>query len=329
MVSDEPAALMLGLAVAGFAAALALTEATRRLAWRRRIVAVPNARSSHATPVAGIGGIGFVAPVAAWLIWSAPHGGAFAVALAGGALALALVGLLDDLRDLSAALRLTAHLIVAGALVAALGETGLIVGAALTVALAWFVNLYNFMDGIDGLAASQAVLFCLGALWFGEPGGLAPALGLLAAACMGFLCLNWPPAKIIMGDVGSYFLGFVIGAIALGLGFSDGLPWVMSAILLAVFWVDASYTLLARWLTGQRVASAHRNHAYQKLARRFGHGRVTVGLWALSLVWFAPLAALNGRFSELAPLWLALAAAPCLAACIAFRAGLPDDTPHG
>ena len=329
MVSDAAAALMLGLATTGFVAALALTEGTRRLAWRRRILAMPNARSSHATPVAGIGGVGFVAPVAAWLIWHAVQGDAFAVALAGGALALALVGLLDDLRDLSAALRLALHLLVAGALVAALGETGLIVGVALTVALAWFVNLYNFMDGIDGLAASQGVLFCLGALWFGEPGGLAPALGLLAAGCLGFLCLNWPPAKIIMGDVGSYFLGFVIGAIALRLGFADGLPWVTSAILLAAFWVDASYTLLARWFTGQRVAAAHRSHAYQKLARRFGHARVTLGLWALGLAWFAPLAALNARFPSLAPLWLALAAAPCLAACIAFRAGLPDDTPHG
>lgn len=321
---------MWGLAGAGFVAALSLTALTRRFARRRGVLSIPNARSSHQQPVAGIGGVGFVAPVAAWLCWSAAQSGeVFALALAGGALALAIVGLLDDLRERSAALRLALHLLAAGALVAALGETGLVLGLALTVALAWFVNLYNFMDGIDGIAASQGVLFGLGALWFGEPGGLAPALGLMAAGCLGFLCLNWPPAKIIMGDVGSYFLGFVIGAIALGLGFSDGLPWVTSGILLAAFWVDASYTLAARCVTGQHVASAHRSHAYQKLARRFGHAHVTLGLWALSLAWFAPLAALNARFAALAPLWLVLAAAPCLAACIAFRAGRPDDTPHG
>ncbi len=322
--------MTLGLVVAGFVAALALTAGTRQFAQRRGVLAIPNARSSHAAPVAGIGGIGFVAPVGAWLCWNAVQGGdVFAVVLAGAAVALAVVGLLDDVRELSAALRLALHFVAAGALVIALGETRLVIGALLTVALAWFINLYNFMDGIDGIAASQAVLFCLGALWFGEPGSMAAALALMAAACAGFLCFNWPPAKIIMGDVGSYFLGFVIGAIALRLHDAGVLPLATSGILLAAFWVDASYTLLARLATGQRVAMAHRSHAYQKLARRFGHARVTVGLWALSLAWFAPLAALHGRFAELWLLWLGMATAPCVGLCIAFRAGVPDDTRHG
>ena len=322
--------MTVGLAVVGFGAALALTDATRRLAQRRGILATPNARSSHVAPVAGIGGVGFVAPVAGWLCFSAfVEGDAFALSLAGGALALAGVGLLDDLRELSAALRLALHLLAAGALVASLGATGLVVGAALTVGLAWFVNLYNFMDGIDGIAASQAVLFCLAALWFGEPGSLTPALALMAAASAGFLCVNWPPAKVIMGDVGSYFLGFVIGAIALRLDAAGSLPLLASGILLAAFWVDASYTLAVRLVTGQRVATAHRTHAYQKLARRFGHGHVTLGLIAYGVAWLAPLTALAVRAPGLGPLWLALAATPAIGVCIAFRAGLPDHTRHG
>ena len=318
---------MLGIVLGGFVASLIVTAAAWRLGLRHGAVAVPSARSAHATPLVGIGGLGFVAPLAAWLCWNAatPPSDAFSATLAAGALGLALVGLLDDLIDLAALPRLALHLLAAGALVAALGETGVLAWAACALGLAWFVNLYNFMDGIDGIATSQAIIFAFGCLWLGEAGALTPALWLLAAACAGFLCFNWPPAKVLMGDVGSYFLGFFIGAVALRLWFADALPLAASAILLAAFWVDASCTLAVRFATRQRVTAAHRNHAYQKLARRFGHARVTAGLWCCAACWLAPLAALNAHFAALDALWVALAAAPFLALCIAFRAGVTDD----
>ena len=317
---------MLAIAVAGFSSSLALTAATRWLGRRYGLLVAPNPRSSHAAPLVAIGGLGFVVPLAAWLCWHVvAQGDAIAVALAAGALGLALVGLLDDLFDLSARLRLGLHLLAAGAVVAAAGEASILAWAALTLGLAWFVNLYNFMDGIDGIAASQAIIFALGGLWLGDAGAMASGLWLLAAACAGFLCLNWPPAKIIMGDVGSCCLGFFIGAAALQLWRADALPLPASAILLAAFWVDASYTLIVRLATGQPVAAAHRSHAYQKLARRFGHGRVSGGLWLCALAWLVPLAALSARLEGLWPLWVALAAAPFLALCVAFRAGVPDD----
>ncbi|MDE0349802.1 MAG: glycosyl transferase, partial [Gammaproteobacteria bacterium] len=195
------------------------------------------------------------------------------------------------------------------------------------IGLAWFVNLYNFMDGIDGIAGSQAAIFCLGALYFGAGGPFDATFWVVLASCAGFLCLNWAPARVIMGDTGSGFLGFTIGALAVYLWQTGALPLLTSLILLAAFWFDATYTLAVRFVTRQRVAEAHSNHLYQKLARRWGHGRTTALLWGYAAVWLAPLAVLYGRLDP-GVLWLVLACLPILAACVVFRAGLPDDTAH-
>ena len=319
---------MLTLAGAAFVAGLALTGTALLLARRFGVMAIPNARSAHSVPVANIGGLGFVVPTLAWLTWSAAaEGDPFALVLAGGAATLALVGLLDDLFELSAGLRLPIHLAVAAATVAVAVDGNAIVLATCAIGLAWFVNLYNFMDGIDGIAGSQAAIFCLGALCFGAGGTFDATFWVVLASCAGFLCLNWAPARVIMGDTGSGFLGFTIGALAVYLWQTGALPLLASLILLAAFWFDATYTLAVRLVTRQRVAEAHSNHLYQKLARRWGHGRTTALLWGYALVWLAPLAALYGRL-DLGVLWLVLACVPVLAACVVFRAGLPDDTAH-
>ena len=319
---------MLIFLAAGFVAGLGLTWGALLLARRFDVMAIPNARSSHIAPVASIGGLGFVIPTLAWLCWfAADAGDAFSLALAGGAAAIALIGLLDDLFNLSAALRLAVHLLTSALAVLAVVDGNLALLALCAIGLAWFVNLYNFMDGIDGIAGSQAVIFCLGALYFGNVAALEPGLWILLASAAGFLCLNWAPARVIMGDTGSGFLGFTIGVVALTLWQSEQLPLASSLILLAVFWVDATYTLCMRFATGQRVTQAHRNHLYQKAARRFGHGRTSAALWAFAAAWLAPLVALHAHFG-LGVLWLAVACAPILAACIAFRAGLPDHTHH-
>ena len=319
---------MLIFLASGFAAGLGLTGGALLLARRFGVMAIPNARSSHTAPVASIGGLGFVIPTLAWLCWSAADAGdALSLALAGGAAAVALIGLLDDLFDLSAAPRLTVHLLTSALAVLAVVDGHLPLLALYAVGLAWFVNLYNFMDGIDGIAGSQAAIFCLGALYFGDVAALEPGLWILLASTVAFLCLNWAPARVIMGDTGSGFLGFTVGVVALTLWQSQQLPLASSLILLAVFWVDATYTLCVRFASGQRVTQAHHNHLYQKAARRFGHGRTSAALWAFAAAWLAPLVALHAHFG-LGVLWLAVACAPILAACIAFRAGLPDDTHH-
>ena len=319
---------MLIFLAAGFAAGLGLTGGALLLARRFGVMAIPNARSSHTAPVASIGGLGFVIPTLAWLCWfAADAGDAFSLVLAGGAAAMALIGLLDDLFDLSATLRLAVHLLVSALAVLTVVDGNLPLLVLYAIGLAWFVNLYNFMDGIDGIAGSQAAIFCLGALYFGDVAALAPGLWILLASTIAFLCLNWAPARVIMGDTGSGFLGFTIGVVALTLWQSHQLPLASSLILLAVFWVDATYTLCVRFASGQRVTQAHRDHLYQKAARRFGHGRTSAALWAFAAAWLAPLVALHAHFG-LGLLWLAVACAPILAACIAFRAGLPDDTHH-
>ena len=319
---------MLILVGAAFVGGLVFTGAALLLARRFGVMAVPNARSAHSVPVAHIGGLGFVIPTLAWLTWSAAVAcDPFTLVLAGGAAVLALIGLLDDLFDLSAGLRLPIHLVVAAATVAIAVDGNLVLLAICGVGLAWFINLYNFMDGIDGIAGSQAAIFCLGALYFGANGPYDTTFWVVLASCAGFLCLNWAPARVIMGDTGSGFLGFTIGALAVYLWQTGALPLFASLILLAAFWFDATYTLAVRVATRQRVAQAHSNHLYQKLARRWGHGRTTALLWGYAVVWLAPLAVLHSRL-DLGVLWLGLACVPVLAACVVFRAGLPDDTAH-
>jgi Fuc2NAc and GlcNAc transferase len=156
------------------------------------------------------------------------------------------------------------------------------------------INLYNFMDGIDGLAGIETLcVSTLGTLLFAWSGlgGLADVVLVLGGATAGFLIWNWPPAKIFMGDVGSGFLGYVFGVLALSS--AKERPWLLWPwlILLSVFIVDATVTLMKRVITGARWYEAHRSHAYQHAARRWdSHSKVTVAIAAINVVWLFPLA---------------------------------------
>ena len=161
-------------------------------------------------------------------------------------------------------------------------------------ALVWLTNLFNFMDGIDGLAGMEAVSVSgLGAFLLLRNRLLSGAqLSLmLCAASLGFLVWNWPPAKIFMGDVGSGFLGFTLGTLALFSSKTDSTlvwPWL---ILLAAFLVDATVTLLRRISGRARWYEAHRSHAYQHAARASGsHAKVTLAVAAMNIGWLFPLA---------------------------------------
>ena len=324
----------LWVAVAGFLLTTVLTALWRLLARHPALQAIPNARSFHATAKPTGGGVAIAVPLLLLLLWQAHSGvSELAAVLAGATGGVAILGLVDDLWDLSARGRLLVQAALVLWLVLALrgladplpGWPAWVALPVLLLGLLWFLNLYNFMDGIDGLAASQAAAYSLAALWLvpGDIGWPLALLWLLLATTLAFLAWNWAPSKLFMGDVGSAFLGLLTGALALLLAARDALPLVASLILFSAFWFDASYTLCVRILTGQRFTEGHRSHLYQKLAARFGHGRTTAGYLLLFAAWLWPLAAWAPAATVPAVLWCMLACAPLAAGCWRLRAGLP------
>lgn len=277
-------------AVAAFLTAAALTEGFRRWAVRRALFDVPNARSSHAVPTPRGGGVGIVAGFFLGLaLWSV-GGGSLSPRAFGwlvGALLVAGVSFLDDLRPLPASWRLATHL-VGALLLTAVGvqDDGIGLVLALPLAFGWVAlvtNAYNFMDGIDGIAGGQAVVAGVGYALAGSLVGnplVATAGLLLAAAAAGFLLRNLPPAHVFMGDVGSTFLGFTFAALPLlgSLGVGGGkLPLEFGLAALAPFLFDALVTLARRVYRRERWFEAHRSHYYQRLVQAgLSHRQVTL-----------------------------------------------------
>ena len=302
-------------------AAAATTALVRAGASRLGFLAHPNSRSSHATPTPTGGGLGFIIPTIAWLLLSInDYPPAMALVIAG--VVIAAVGLVDDVKDLRRDIRLAIHIGVAAGCVISLSEPGFVTVGILIIGLAWWINVYNFMDGIDGIAACQAIAYAGGALLLGDLNQSAAFAWLLLAATLGFLLFNWAPAKVFMGDVGSGFLGVVTGSLALWLWQSGELPFVASAILLVGFWFDASYTLAVRIVTRQPFADAHRSHLYQVLSRRLGHGWTTSLFGVHAVAWLIPWAGLAVAFPEWGLACLVVACLPIACACAAFKAGV-------
>ncbi len=250
-----------------------LTGVVRAYALRSSLLDVPNERSLHRTPtprgggvaivlvtLAALAGLAVAGPIPARVAWTLGVGGAL----------VAGVGWLDDRRGLSAPVRVLAHAVAAAWAMAWIwGEPApaAILGA---VSIVWAINLYNFMDGIDGLAAVEAV--SVGAiagalLLLAGNTALAMVSLLVAAAAAGFLVWNWAPARIFMGDVGSGYLGYIFGALALLSHRVGTVPLTLWLLLLGVFLFDATVTLLRRMARGERWYQAHRLHAYQRLVQ--------------------------------------------------------------
>jgi UDP-N-acetylmuramyl pentapeptide phosphotransferase/UDP-N-acetylglucosamine-1-phosphate transferase len=259
-----------------FVATLGLAGRVRAWLERRAILDRPVDRSAHAVPVPRGGGLAIM-PVllAAWfglaLLGRAPPGAAALAALAAG---LALVSWLDDLRGLPAGPRLLCHVLAALAGLAFLPAGAVFQGllpplldrAATLLLWVWFVNLFNFMDGIDGIAGVETTALGLGLVLVaaragGDDGSAALALS-TAAAALAFLRWNWHPARLFLGDVGSVPLGFLTGALLLALA-ARGL-WAPALILPLYYLADASVTLARRVLRGERFWEAHRQHFYQR-----------------------------------------------------------------
>jgi Fuc2NAc and GlcNAc transferase len=272
---------------------------------------IPNARSSHSVPTPRGGGVAIVVAFLAALVWMGAAGlieSASTWALFGAGAFIAMLGFLDDHGHIAARWRLLGHF--AASLWALIWLGGLpplsVFGMDLDLGwvghvlalfyLVWLLNLYNFMDGIDGIASVEAITTCLGACLLYVLAGfpeLVPAPLVLAAAVAGFLFWNFPPARIFMGDAGSGFLGIALGVLSLQAAKSSPELFCAWLIMLGVFIVDATVTLVRRLIRGDKVYEAHRSHAYQYASRQFGrHLPVTLAVLAINLCWLLPLAAL-------------------------------------
>lgn len=328
------------LAPAVFALALALTGLLRRYALARRMIDIPNARSSHTIPTPRGGGVAIVISFLVALLVLASVGKlSFPVtyALVGSGCGVAVLGFLDDHGHIAARWRLLGHfsasiwaLFWLGGLppITFLGNTFNLVWIGHIFAafyLVWMLNLYNFMDGIDGIASVEALCACLGACliyWKLDFESLLWPPLLLSMAVIGFLCWNFPPAKIFMGDAGSGFLGFTLAGLSLQAAWNDSrLLWVW-LILLGVFIVDATFTLVRRLLRGDRVYEAHRSHGYQFASRKFGsHLPVTLGVVAINILWLFPIACLVAFLRLDGALGLVIAYVPLCMLASRFQAG--------
>ena len=274
------------------------TDFVRRRAGRWKLLDVPGPRSSHRTPIPRGGGLGLLFGVLGGLVFlhlAGPGLDRGLLALLLGCLPITAVGLWDDRRPLQAAPRLLVHLFGATVFVWANGglthfpfpppftfSLGSWAGPAAVVWVVGVTNFFNFMDGIDGLAAGQAAATALGVVLAGWASGATGLAAVLMGACAGFLVHNWSPAKIFLGDVGSGTLGFLLAGLPL-LAPPANRPAavVATGIGLALFLLDPLVTLVARARRRARLTQAHREHVYQRLlAPDASHGRVALVLVA-------------------------------------------------
>jgi Fuc2NAc and GlcNAc transferase len=319
-----------------------------KLAISRGMLDVPNERSSHRVVTPRGGGVAVVLVFTAAAAVLAVLGIVrtdLLIALGVGGVAIAVTGYFDDARRLPAGVRLTVQLaaaiwalvwlgspqqLVLGDHVVYLGWAGPVLAV---VSIIWTVNFFNFMDGIDGIAASEAVfVVCSGAFLSAVSGNatnIAALAAVFGAACLGFLTWNWPPARIFMGDAGSGYLGYVVAVLAVASSRRNPAgPWIW-LILTGVFFVDATVTLIQRALRHERIHEAHRSHGYQYLARRWrSHRKVTLVVIIVNLVWLLPCALLAGRYPHWAAWITAIALAPLVAVALAVGSGQPERPIH-
>ncbi len=267
----------ISIALGMFLTSFIFTFLIKNFALKRQLTDNPNERSSHTVPTPRLGGI---AIIITWFIglnilyffqYVDIH---LYYALMSGIL-IAFVSIVDDFSSLSVKIRLAIHFLAAAIAFYFLGglrpfitygitlDYPFIVNPIVVVGMVWFINLFNFMDGLDGFASIEAITIAFVIAYFS--GTFIPLL--LVASIAGFLFWNWPRASIFMGDAGSTQLGFIL--IVLGIYYHNTfwlsiLNWIMIA---APFWFDATYTLYRRWSNGESIGQAHRKHAYQRLTK--------------------------------------------------------------
>jgi Fuc2NAc and GlcNAc transferase len=338
--------MLVGLFIVALLLAGFLTGWLRRYALAASLIDIPNARSSHQLPTPRGGGLSIVIVfllgllslfcldlVTVSALW----------AFLGAGSIVAITGFLDDHGHIAARWRLLVHFSAASWGLYCLGGLPVLIlpvpgfelvaldlgwlGQLLAVLyLVWVLNLYNFMDGIDGLASIEAITVSLGAALLyvlqTEVSALWIAPVLLAVTVCGFLVWNFPPAKIFMGDAGSGFLGIVLGLLSIQAAWLDSSFLWSWLILLAVFITDATWTLFRRLLRGDKVYQAHCSHGYQYAARYYqSHKKVSLAVAVINIIWLLPLALAVGLNQLNAGLGLLLAYLPVMLLAIFFHAG--------
>lgn len=323
------------------AASWVLTGFLRQYALAKSLIDIPNERSSHSVPTPRGGGVAIVLSFLAMV--SVLNGFDLLpkealLALSGAGCAVAVTGFLDDHGHIAARWRLLVHFAAAawglywlGGLppLAAFGyalDLGWFGDVCAAVYIVWLLNLYNFMDGIDGLAGIEAVTVCCGGAlmaWLVAPDStvwMLPAV--LAVAALGFLCWNFPPARIFMGDAGSGFLGIMLALLSVqAAAVAPRLLWGW-LILLGVFAVDATVTLCRRVIRGEKFYEAHRSHAYQYASRTLGsHRSVTLAVCAINVFWLGPVAGLVAVEKLDGSLGMIVAYLPLLLLAYRYKAG--------
>lgn len=298
----ESVTLTIGVLVVVFAISLIGTQIVRRFALKRSVLDVPNERSSHSVPTPRGGGVAIAIAVLSGLLivlMTDRIPGNLGIACIPPAALIAWLGWLDDRRSQPAALRLAAQVAAASWAVYWIGavdqlvvgtrayDLGPVAPVVSVVGLVWLMNLFNFMDGIDGIAGVEALVAMGAAAVICMLRGDAVSAwiaALIAVGALGFLPWNWAPAKIFMGDSGSVFLGFLIGVAALSADVSGGLPILGWVVLMGVFVVDATLTILRRIVRRERFSEAHRSHAYQRaVTAGFTHAQVSSSVFAVNL----------------------------------------------
>lgn len=320
---------------------LLLTKFARSYALRSGLMDVPNDRSSHTAATPRGGGISIVVMVSVALAALAFFGQTDVVAttaIVASTLVVAAVGFVDDRQGLSARVRFLIQTVAVAPAVYVLGglpelEIGSlnlqlgVAGAFICIlGVLWFLNLFNFMDGIDGIAGCQAVFMTIATTLIVWNGGLASevlAIPLtIAAASAGFLYWNWAPAKIFMGDVGSGYLGALLALVGLYFINSGYISVWVSVILGSLFICDATVTLAVRVFRRERWYAAHRTHVYQHLAKRWGsHSRAAMLYMSVNVFVVLPLAWWAAHAPRVAPVIAFALLASLAVAAMALEAG--------
>ena len=281
-----------------FICSFVLTYLVRKLALKKSIMDIPNERSSHSVPTPRGGGLAIMIAWYAGLITFYLLGKIdlnLFLALMSGVF-LSAISIVDDVRNVSPKVRLFFQSLSAGLALWFVGGIGTvdfglmqidsvwILSPIAFVAILWAINLFNFLDGIDGHISMAAMFFAVATYMFFQ----SPVLLLLAVAVFGFLPWNWQRAKIFMGDVGSTLIGFNIAVLAIYFNKVSALNLEIILILTSVYWCDATFTLIRRFIRKEKLSEAHKKHAYQRLTQAgYSHQKVVLLVLAFNLILFA------------------------------------------
>ena len=337
------------VSLSSFALVAVLSAGVIRYGPRFGLLDTPVARSAHVAPKPLGGGAALAAPYFLCVIWFVASAAISESALAYlGCLFIVVLGFSDDRWQLSSKVRLPVQFIVSLAAVRAIGVDSvdfgffslsepLTLSLLAVLSLVWLCNLTNFMDGIDGIAASQLLVTSLSCVVLlvgldaaadesGEHDVVLTLSVVLAASAAGFILWNWSPASLFMGDAGSGFIGFALGLLALESLVTQRMSVWSWVLLLGVFIADTAVTLLVRIIRGERWYEGHSQHAYQILSRRLNsHSRVVGGVILINICWLLPLAWVAGILPHYGVLFATIGLAPLLLGCYRLGAGRAES----